>query len=83
MKYTETVTCMVPTQVTESIEVPDGLVELVNGCDERYGKNGWLYSGGESADEGGTTLARLKKYMLQHEIHHIYRRLPCDCPIKP
>ena len=83
MTYTETVTEMVPTAVTKTIEVPDGLVRLVNGHDKEFGRNGYHYMGCERANMGGTTYDRICAYIHHHRTYHELCGHPCNCPIKP
>jgi hypothetical protein len=80
--YTEEVTRFRPVTSTESIEVPDGLVKLVNGRDKKFGRNGYHYMGCERVP-GGHTIDRLQAYISHHRIYCMGYGHPCDCPIKP
>ena len=82
MNYTEEVTRLVPTTREESIEVPDGLVKLVNGNDNEWGRNGYHWLGCERKKQGGHTIERLRHYIQNHQIYHVEYGHPCDCPIK-
>ena len=83
MTYTETVTRIRPVEVTESIHVPAALVQLVNGRDKRYGRNGTYYIACNTARNGGATIDRLMEYVHHHDTYHDEDKCePCDCPIK-
>ena len=82
MIYTEQVTRLVPTVKEESVEVPEGLVKLVNGNDEKWGRNGYNWLGCERKRQGGQTIDRLRHYLENHKTYHEFYSHPCDCPIK-
>ncbi len=82
MIHTEQVTRLTPVTKEESIEVPEGLVKLVNSNDEEWGRNGYKWMGCERKRQGGHTIDRLRHYIQNHQTYHIEHRHPCDCPIK-
>jgi len=81
MNYTEQVTRLQPVTKGESIEVPEALVKLVNGNDEKFGRNGYHYMGCERKQQGGHTIDRLRAYTTHHQSYHIEYGHPCDCPV--
>lgn len=81
--YTETVERFVTIEREESVDVPDGLVKLVNGRDKKFGANGYRYMGCQRRHQGGTTIGRLSAYLHFHQMYHVEYKHPCDCPIVP
>ena len=81
MLYAERVKRLVTVERDESLEVPDGLVKLVNGRDKEFGRNGYHYMGCERHQQGGTTIDRLNAYVYHHQFYHVEMGHPCGCPI--
>ena len=82
MKHTEEVTRLQPVTKTETIEVPEALVKLVNGNDKEWGCNGYKWMGCHRRGQGGYTIDRLREYISNHRIYHEHYGHPCDCPVK-
>ena len=79
MKYTEEVKRWQQVIITESIEVPEDLIKLVNGNDREFGRNGYNYMGCNRSKQGGATIDRLQEYINQHSHGPMSK---CACPIK-
>ena len=89
MVYTEEVTRWRPITQAESIEAPEALIKLVNGNDEKFGRNGYHYLGCHRKKQGGHTIDRLREYIEHHNNYckpyndqYGYQPNKCDCPIK-